>query len=550
MTFDELFRNQNHLILDDFCIEQIIDSIVNTGETNTRGVLPPDYKEPAQSRVVSQDEYLDYQTSVVEAIIEKIKKDIKTYGYEKEREFINESESDFAQILTLSHDQIYNALKYESIRYLKYLKENFAEFITDHNGGEVKKIYRCNYSGGLGRGYEARIYLNTCNSPYGSTEDTLKFLSIYIKKCIEREIPFQMKGDRGGSGKGQLDTTVFYTSNKYLTQNMEVLDEIAREYPELVEKFGSPVVSGVRNNYYTVSTGGVLVNCTNQGPSDHYDIGEQVSSLAYGGTINDHLDKVCLRAFIRSCGQYILDLSKLSNSFKVEVQAILGENYEEELRQMANSDDNFSKYTKYNDTTKTNIKNLSQIVKKMSSSQRRNLLNRVKKELPKSYRRIKIKDGLKKSDLIQSGKAKLNFSSDLDNDLPIGLDNFMYEAMLAERSQAIGVIKGLRSRGIMKKIVQEIYPKTDLAHISLERLASVYISAVGLEEFTKAFEITQRLNEDNEKRGEHIQEKNPITGKVYTDYELPDYALEAFSKKLSNAGKTKEEEEFFDKERE
>lgn len=86
---------------------------------------------------------------------------------------------------------------------------------------------------------DTRIYLNTPLNKNG-----FSFLTEFAKKCMDREILYNMKGfDKTDSDNGK-DRTVLYGHTETFLEQIEVLEEIAREHPEWIEDFGTPIHTG------------------------------------------------------------------------------------------------------------------------------------------------------------------------------------------------------------------------------------------------------------------------------------------------------------------
>ena len=86
----------------------------------------------------------------------------------------------------------------------------------------------------------SRFYINCEN------KDILKVLKQYITYCERTKIPYYFKFTPDISGRN--DKIVIYTSNKYLKQNIKILDQIAKDYPEVVSKCGELSAALVRPN--------------------------------------------------------------------------------------------------------------------------------------------------------------------------------------------------------------------------------------------------------------------------------------------------------------
>lgn len=133
--------------------------------------------------------------------------------------------------------------------------------------------------------HDYRIYINT---PMGINK--YKFLELYTKKCIERHIPFDMKGDRGSEGDRQ-DKTVLYAHEENLDDVLEILEEIENEIPEVISTFGSPVSSGYNYSYYS------LCSCGSR-----------------GNTYNDWFNAISAKAFLCVSGKLMMNDEDFFNS--------------------------------------------------------------------------------------------------------------------------------------------------------------------------------------------------------------------------------------------
>ena len=131
-------------------------------------------------------------------------------------------------------------------------------------------LYRDDYSGNLDMsheegevlmkgtlGYSKRIYMNLPKT----SGMTLRFGVDFVKKCIDRGVPFDMKLF-GAFGSGLLDNTVFYSKNKYFKDHIQIINEVITEHPEYKEYMGDPIYTGGRvieedgKCYYAISGAG------------------------------------------------------------------------------------------------------------------------------------------------------------------------------------------------------------------------------------------------------------------------------------------------------
>ena len=126
-----------------------------------------------------------------------------------------------------------------------------------------------------------RIYINT--PPKSDRTD--EFLTDYMKMCISRKIPFEMKGSQD-KGKKAKDNTVLYISEENLLDYIQILDQLSVLHPETIASFGEPPVltQGLSNNGKNA-----LNNWFGFADLGQYDV---------GGTYNDRTMYSALNAFM------------------------------------------------------------------------------------------------------------------------------------------------------------------------------------------------------------------------------------------------------------
>ncbi len=80
---------------------------------------------------------------------------------------------------------------------------------------------------------EHRLYLDT------ESLDTHEMITHFVEKCDKYHLPYYFKFD----GRGDRDDTiVIYSSSETLTKYVEILEEIKREYPDLVSRAKEPPI--------------------------------------------------------------------------------------------------------------------------------------------------------------------------------------------------------------------------------------------------------------------------------------------------------------------
>ena len=80
---------------------------------------------------------------------------------------------------------------------------------------------------------EHRLYLNT------DSLDIYKMVTYFVEKCDKHHLPYYFKFDQMGSRD---DTIVIYSSTENITKYIDILQEIKKEYPELVSRIKEPPI--------------------------------------------------------------------------------------------------------------------------------------------------------------------------------------------------------------------------------------------------------------------------------------------------------------------
>lgn len=137
-------------------------------------------------------------------------------------------------------------------------------------------------------GYNKRLYLN----PSLKNISTYKFLAEYIKKCIDRRIPFDMKGFGSMAHSAeQLDGMILYSSNEYFDHHIECLEEVIKENPEIMRTFGSPIYTGAR--------------VSNENGDVYYTVGAGFPCTYRNQTYNDYIDSAINMTYLTSAARLI-----------------------------------------------------------------------------------------------------------------------------------------------------------------------------------------------------------------------------------------------------
>ena len=121
---------------------------------------------------------------------------------------------------------------HSTLIYNNFNNERIMSPIKDKTHEEGEKLIFC--------GYSKRIYMNL---PRRSAV-TCNFGLDFILKCIDRNIPYQMKLFGAGAQDEQLDGTVFYSKNEHFKDHLEIIYEILSEHPEYKKYLGTSIYTG------------------------------------------------------------------------------------------------------------------------------------------------------------------------------------------------------------------------------------------------------------------------------------------------------------------
>lgn len=285
-------------------INEILKSCFKENGQNirhSRSIKIGDYREPAEADLTEDDiNNLDCRCDIVRYMAESL---LKEYNEDatvndrmnKKRILWNTDKIDnikyvLKQTANMSNEQIKKIANSEIHCFIKYVYDNCANLDSDHNGDEPPYSIIVPPKGkGTYNGYNKRIYLNTNRNMY-----TVDFLVKYIKKCIDKRIPFNMKGFGSLANRAsEMDGTILYSNNEYLNEHIDVIEEIIRENPELMKKMGTPIYTGAMikntdgNCYYTITSG----------------------IPSYSGNINiiynDYIDYAINNTYLIGCGRII-----------------------------------------------------------------------------------------------------------------------------------------------------------------------------------------------------------------------------------------------------
>lgn len=249
--------------------EMCNDSFI-TKYNPSRKIKLPDLKKPIDEEMLDSDRIklscltgIELKKKTVDLINEK---GIGKFISEMPQYYSGVSEREIMEFLSISNDRLFELFRETNGSVLfkqVYPQNSFAYKILSESeaiGDRVGKTYQLPYGKDTdknGEKYnrdvtEHRIYINTPNG-----KNRYEFLYLYRKKCIEKGIPFEMKGEEHSDiEQKHLDRTILYVYEDDLTETLSILEEIKQEKPELISTFGSPIPTGLDCGYYSVCHGG------------------------------------------------------------------------------------------------------------------------------------------------------------------------------------------------------------------------------------------------------------------------------------------------------
>lgn len=270
--------------------------------------------KPAQLTSSSSDAMLIAKKNISNKIVEAIRKKImemegstiyvKSQNYfELLKSKINTKDNPNLQLGTTANItfeqfmEIVNSSNSEEsyVNISKYgLASYYLDFEQEHTGKYDTSLY--NLGKRVGPKYDYRIYLN---SPDGDAR--IKFLELYAVKCIERGLPYDMKGiyNTSSTSSTELDKTVLYCDDKNLEDIISILEEIKVEQPELIALFGSPITSAINYSYYGICSRGTQTTNDYDNPWLTYnDAVNRVFQMSYYNLLAKRVKEIGLDRFL------------------------------------------------------------------------------------------------------------------------------------------------------------------------------------------------------------------------------------------------------------
>ena len=174
---------------------------------------------------------------------------------------VKTSGTEWTQILTISKPTLEAYINNPEIPIGDSLKAiiECSNATSEHCGEEYNCPYAVRHMNGKtsyqGKRTDGR-YRFYLNCPSGNLRRD--FLVTYAKKCIDRRIPFDMKGaeiinDGRSPEPKRADGVIMYIQSDHLEDALEIMQEIDEEKPELTEKFGTPPITTGQMSFFGIA---------------------------------------------------------------------------------------------------------------------------------------------------------------------------------------------------------------------------------------------------------------------------------------------------------
>lgn len=238
---------------------------------------------------------------LIRVIIDKIKNNVNSsYGINKDifnESFSTMTNEEFIQLMSFTDKDIeeifIDGKTFECSDNFKNMINEIYEMtnmLGEHTGSSsIFKTKNPNEKA------DTRIYLNTPVNRNG-----FNFLTEFAEKCINRGILHDMKGfDKYDNSCGK-DRTVIYGHSECFLDQIEILEEIAKEHPEWIHDFGTPIHTG----------GSPMINSNKEWYSIGYTPTNPRTGKVLMQTYNDFIDFSGVIGFGSAICQSISDKTK------------------------------------------------------------------------------------------------------------------------------------------------------------------------------------------------------------------------------------------------
>lgn len=289
LTLEYIFNNLTNPLENEKVLGELLDQRYNNGYF--------DIKEINFGEEITNEEEANYpkiQASLAYKIYRIFLDKFNNYAFDDlNEEYTNLiSEEDLSRLEELTEEEILSIIelinKHESSHYISKkhrLTDNLYNFIEmsifetldlkkEHIGTNKNSLFNI-----PDENYTIRLYIN------GPELETAILLEEYIKKCVERNISYDMKalGDNIDNHEG----SIIYANINDIVQKINILNEILKEAPQLKNAFITPIYSSGRLNesIYGISHSGVM-NEYNKCINSYNDYFNNICEVAYYRTLS------------------------------------------------------------------------------------------------------------------------------------------------------------------------------------------------------------------------------------------------------------------------
>ena len=229
-------------------LNTLLDKRLNEGNFDIKDIILENDKEPIPS---NDENYVNIQAELTHKLYEIFLNKINNFAEQDLNSYYLNllSEEDLKQLPLITEQDIIKVINNkqldisESLYNFIKLSLETTNFTNPHIGIGTSSIFNTNDTF-----YTIRIYINTPQSI-----ETVKFLKLYIEECVLNNISYDCTGLTE-------EKTIIYATINDIEQKINILEDIKKRCPELINIFGTPNHGGgtINNSYYSISHAGLL----------------------------------------------------------------------------------------------------------------------------------------------------------------------------------------------------------------------------------------------------------------------------------------------------
>ena len=229
-------------------LNTLLDKRLNEGNFDIKNITLSNDKEPIPS---NDENYVNIQAELTHKLYEIFLNKINNFAEQDLNSYYLNllSEEDLKQLPLITEQDIIKVINNkqldisESLYNFIKLSLETTNFTNPHIGIGTSSIFNTNDTF-----YTIRIYINTPQSI-----ETVKFLKLYIEECVLNNISYDCTGLTE-------EKTIIYATINDIEQKINILEDIKKRCPELINIFGTPNHGGgtINNSYYSISHAGLL----------------------------------------------------------------------------------------------------------------------------------------------------------------------------------------------------------------------------------------------------------------------------------------------------